>query len=145
MRIYHAFHVNEYFANFYKTKPSSLYKIFEQIYNLKNNDIILGYRIFEQIALPFNKNNVNDFIYSKHCGELSYSRDMNRHIINNLYFDEMTKLIVYNSHIKIKSNINYPTFIETLREFNENIFICDFVNKDYFWLDKIKKEDLVES
>jgi hypothetical protein len=145
MRVYYAFIVNEYFASFYNAKPSALYKIFEQIYNLSNNDIVLGYRIFEQIALPFNKNNIGEYIYSKHCGELSYSRNNNKHIINNLYYDEHSKLSIYNSHLKIKSNINYPTFIDTLRDFEENIFICDFVNKDYFWLDKIKKELLVKS
>lgn len=145
MRIYHAFLVNEFFANFYINKPSSLYKIFEQIYNLNNNDVILGYRLFEQIAVSFNKDHVNEYIYSKHCGELSYSRNDNRHVINNLYFDEISKVIVYNSHIKIKSNINYPTFIDTLREFEKNIFVCDFINKDYFWLDKVKKSNLVNS
>ncbi len=145
MRVYHAFIVNEFFANFYNSKPSSLYKIFEQIYNLNNNDVILGYRIFEQLAVPINKDNINEYIYSKHCGELSYSRNNNKHVINNLYFDEVSKTIIYNSHIKIKSNINYPTFIDTLREFEENIFVCDFSNKDYFWLDKVKKEVLVNS
>jgi hypothetical protein len=75
--------------------------------------------------------------------ELSYSRNVNVHTIKNLYFDEISKLTVYNSHIKIKTNINYPTFIDSLRNFEKNIFVCDFINKDYFWLDKIKKETLV--
>lgn len=143
MRVYYVFIVNDYFASFYNLKPSSLYRIFEQIYNLNNNDIILGYRIFEQIAVPFNKLNVNEYIYNRHSGELSYSRNVNQHIIKNLYFDEISKLTVYNSHLKIKSNINYPTFIDTLRAFEHNIFVCDFINKDYFWLDKVTKEALV--
>ena len=145
MRVYYAFIVNEFFANFYDSKPSALYKIFEQIYYLNNNDVVLGFRIFEQVAVPFNKSLVNEYIYNKHCGELSYSRNENRHVIKNLYFDELSKATIYNSHVKIKSNINYPTFIETLRQFEGNIFICDFVNKDYFWLDKINKEDLVKN
>jgi hypothetical protein len=145
MRIYHAFIVNEYFASFYISKPSSLFKMFEQIYNLSSNDLILGCRIFEQIAIPFNKEILNEYIYNKHCGELSYSRDFNKHIINNLYFDEISKITVYNYHVKIKSNINYPTFIDTLKDFEENIFICDFINKDYFWLDKISREPLVKN
>lgn len=143
MRVYYVFVVNDFFASFYNSKPSSLYKIFEQIYNLNKNDIVLGYRIFEQIAIPFNKTNVNEYIYNRHCMELSYSRNVNVHTIKNLYFDEISKLTVYNSHIKIKTNINYPTFIDSLRNFEKNIFVCDFINKDYFWIDKIKKETLV--
>ncbi|MGI6329981.1 MAG: sporulation inhibitor of replication protein SirA [Bacilli bacterium] len=145
MRTYYAFIVNEYFAGFYQSKPSSLYKIFEQIYDLGPNDIVLGYRIFEQLATPFNKDHINEYIYNKHSGELSYSKNQNKHLINNIYFSEISKIIVYNSHLKIKSNINYPTFIETIRDFEENIFICDFINKDYFWLDKIKNDSLVKN
>ena len=39
MRNYYVFIVNDYFAHFYDSKPSSLFKIFEQIYNLNNNYI----------------------------------------------------------------------------------------------------------
>ncbi len=145
MRIYHVFMVNDFFANFYNTKPSSLYKIFEQIYYLNHQDVILGYRLFEQLAIPFNKDNINEYIYSKHCGELSYTRDNNKHLINNLYILEKSKITVYNSHLLIKSNLNYPAFIDTLREFESNILVCDFLNKDYFWLDKVKKDVLVGS
>jgi hypothetical protein len=143
MRVYYVFIVNDFFASFYNSKPSSLYKIFEQIYNLNNNDIVLGYRIFEQIAIPFNKNNINQYIYNRHCGELSYSKNINVHMIKNLYFDEISKLTVYNSHLKIKTNVNYPSFIDSLRDFEKNMFICDFINKDYFWLDGIRRETLV--
>lgn len=145
MRIFYVFMVNEFFANFYNTKPSSLYKILEQIYHLNNNDVVLGYRLFEQLAVPFNKENINEYIYSKHCGELSYTRNDNNHLIDNLYADEKSKITVYNSHLKIKSNLNYPAFIDTLREFESNILVCDFLNKDYFWLDKIKRDALVRS
>lgn len=145
MRAYYVFIVNEYFANFYKRKPAALYKIFEQIYNLNNQDIILGYRIFEQVALPFRKNNINEYIYSKHCKEVSYSRNLNNHIINNLYKGEQTKITVYNSHLNIKTNLNYPEIIDTLKEFEDNIFICDFTNYDYFWLDQIKPDQLVKN
>ena len=143
MRNYYVFIVNDYFAHFYVSKPSSLFKIFEQIYNLNNNDVLLGYKIFEQIAITFNKQNINEYIYNRHCGELSYSKNNDNHLIKNLYFDEISKITVYNSHLKIKSNLNYPTFMDTVRNFEKNIFVCDFVNKDYFWLDKIHKETLV--
>jgi len=137
--------VNEHIAHFYQHQPSALFQVFEQIYALDHQDLVLGYRIFEQIAYPFHKHHLNEYIYNKHSGELSYSRNQNKHLINNIYFSEISKINVYNSHLKIKSNINYPTFIETIREFEDNIFICDFINKDYFWLDKIKNDSLVKS
>lgn len=41
--------------------------------------------------------------------------------------------------IKIKSNINYPSFFENINNYSDNIFVCDFINKDYFWLNKVVK------
>ena len=49
---------------------------------------------------------------------------------------EYAKLSIKNANIKIKTNINFPIFLKTIYNYTDNIFICDFVNKDYFWLDK---------
>ena len=47
--------------------------------------------------------------------------------------NETTKLIVNNSHIKLKTNSPYPTFFKNLKNIN-NLFVCDFINSDYFFL-----------
>ena len=129
--------------HFYNKKPHSLYKILEQIYNLKNNDIVLGYRLLEQVTSPFGMRKTNKFLYNMHRTELSYSVIDNRHYVNNLYSEEITLLKVFNSHIRIKSNTNYSSFFNSIREYNKNVFVCDFENKDYFWIDKIKFESIV--
>ncbi|MDD3048982.1 MAG: sporulation inhibitor of replication protein SirA [Bacilli bacterium] len=139
MHIYHAFIINKHFAKIYNQKPAALFKMLDQIHNLASEDLVLGYKILEQIVVPFNSNNINEYIYSRHCSSLAYYKKDNKHIINDLYFKEMSKLKVFNSHVKIVSNISYPTFIDTLKDFDDNILICDFINKDYFWLDKITK------
>ena len=64
-------------------------------------------------------------------------------MIKNIYSDEITLLKVFNSHIKIKSNKNYTPFLNTIKQYNKNIFICDFENKDYFWANKIKFQSIV--
>lgn len=139
MHIFHIFIINDNFAKLYNVKPSSLFKVLNQIYSLSKEDIILGCTLLEQIINPFNQNNVSQYIYSRHCNNLSYYKKDNKHIINDLYFNEVSKLKAYNSHIKIISNISYPSFFDTLKEFDDNILICDFMNKDYFWLDKLNK------
>ena len=54
--------------------------------------------------------------------------------INDFYFNESTKMIINNSHIKIKTNKNVPSFFYNIRNF-KNIFVCDFNNHDYFLLE----------
>ena len=139
MRTYYIFNINNYFTYMYKNKPYRIYKILEEMYNVKKSDIVLSYKLFEQIAYSFNKNKLNEYVKYLFKNNTSYYNRLNSHIICNN--QEYTKLTINNSNIKIKSNINYPSFLDILINYSDNIFVCDFINKDYFWLEKIIKKD----
>ena len=143
MRTYYAFIIKDSLMQFYSKKPYSLYKILEQIYRLKNNDIVLGYRLLEQVTEPFGTRKTDKFIYKKHLNELEYSRLDDGHMIKNLYSEEITFLKVFHSHVRIKTNNNYSAFFNSIQEYDENIFVCDFENQDFFWVNKINFETLV--
>ena len=143
MRTYYAFIIKDSLMHFYSKKPYSLYKILEQIYRLKNNDIVLGYRLLEQVTEPFGTRRTDKFIYKKHLNELEYSRLDDGHMIKNLYSEEITFLKVFHSHVRIKTNNNYSSFFNSIQEYDENIFVCDFENQDFFWVNKINFETLV--
>lgn len=143
MRTYYAFIIKDSLMHFYSKKPYSLYKILEQIYRLKNNDIVLGYRLLEQVTEPFGTRKTDKFIYKKHNDELEYSRLDDGHMIKNLYSEEITFLKVFHSHIRIKTNNNFSVFFNSMQEYNENIFVCDFENQDFFWMNKINFETIV--
>ena len=143
MRTYYAFIIKDSLMHFYSKKPYSLYKILEQIYRLKNNDIVLGYRLLEQVTEPFGTRRTDKFIYKKHLNELEYSRLDDGHMIKNLYSEEITFLKVFHSHVRIKTNNNYSSFFNSIQEYDENIFVCDFENQDFFWINKINFETLV--
>lgn len=143
MRTYYAFIIKDSLMNFYSKKPYSLYKILEQIYRLKNNDMVLGYRLLEQVTEPFGTRKTDKYIYKKHYDELEYSRLDDGHMIKNLYSEEITFLKVFHSHVRIKTNNNFSSFFSSIQEYNENIFICDFENQDFFWVNKINFETIV--
>ena len=130
MRTYYIFNINNYFTYMYKNKPYRIYKILEEMYNVKKSDIVLSYKLFEQIAYSFNKNKLNEYVKYLFKNNTSYYNRLNSHIICNN--QEYTKLTINNSNIKIKSNINYPSFLDILINYSDNIFVCDFINKDYF-------------
>jgi len=139
VRTYYIFKINKYFSYVYKNKPYKIYKTIEEIYHVKEYDMVLTYKIYEQIAVTFSKNKINELLKSLYNENMFYHNNNNNNIYNNNY--EYTKLVVTNSNLKIKSNINNPIFLKDINEFYDNIFICDFVNKDYFWLDKVIKKD----
>ena len=140
MRVYYLFKINDAFSNLYYNKTFYLYKMLEQISNSSKNDFIISYRLFEQMALPFNKSEINSKLYTKYYYDNKYERYLNKHILNNN--SEKTKLTVYNTFIKIKTNNNITSFFNDLNN-EPNVFVCDFKNKDYFWLDKVTTKTLV--
>ena len=97
-------------------------------------DIVLGFNIFDKIVSPMDKENVNDYIRKKNLDKESYICYNYTHTINDFYFNETSKMVINNSHIKIKTNKNVPSFFYNIRTFN-NIFVCDFINHDYFLLE----------
>lgn len=134
MRTYYIFNVNKYFKYMYKNNPFKMYKIFEEIYYSKDYDNIKTFRVMEEVALPFNKIMLNEYIYYEYKLKYGYKRRDNIHILNT---DEKTTLRINNYNIKIETDSNYSTFFDDIKSYNTNLFVCDFDNKDYFWLSKL--------
>ena len=135
MRTFYLFEIKENILRNYKNNYEELYNLLENIHYLKTEDIVLGYSIFNSIVNPIRKDDYNEYIKRKNLDNESYICYNYTHTINDFYFDESTKMIINNSHIKIKSNKNIPSFFYNIRNF-DNIFVCDFNNHDYFLLNE---------
>ena len=89
----------------------------------------------------FNKMFLNDYIYKINKSNFNYYRDNSIHIIKN---DKYNKLVVNSACLILKSNDIYSVFLNDLNECMDNIFICDFKNKDYFWLESLNLDRQME-
>lgn len=134
MRTYYIFNVNKFYKYMYKNNPFKMYKIFEEIYYSRNYDNIKTFRVMEEVSVPFNKIMLNEYIYFEYKLKYGYKRNNNVHILNT---DEKTTLRINNYNIKIETDSNYSIFFDDIKSYNTNLFVCDFDNKDYFWLSKL--------
>ena len=134
MRTFYIFKINSMFQTFYNDKSNILYKMFYEIYNSCDDEIINNFRLFERITIPFNERVFNNYILLKHKDDLYYNKNDNKHTINNV--NEVSKLIVNVTHLKIKSNKNINSFIRDIMDTKESVFVIDFKNEDYFWLNE---------
>ena len=134
MRTFYLFDVKENILKNYRNNYEELYSLLESIHYLKTEDIILGFNIYQRIVNPMKKEEYNDYIKKNNLGKENYICYNYTHTINDFYFNESTKIIINNSHIKIKTNKNVPSFFYNIRNF-KNIFVCDFNNHDYFLLE----------
>lgn len=137
MRTYYIFKINKYFAYIYKRFPFKMYKIIEELYHAKEYDILLSYKYYQRFAIEFNKLAINEYIYNLNKQNKNYQRDNNIHIIIN---EKYNKLTINQMCIILKTNDIYSVFLNDLNVYLDNIFICDFKNNDYFWLDSLNKD-----
>lgn len=137
MRIFYIYNVNDFFCSVYDKYPYKLYKMLEDAYFTNKHDIVLASSFYDQIITNFNKLFMNNYIYANHKLDSYYYKKNNIHIISN--HNEYSKLMINSYCLKLKTNLNYPKFFDTIGDYSDNIFICDFVNQDYFWLNKVVK------
>ena len=138
MRKYYIFNIKESIMKLYQNNPVSLYKILENIYYMKDEDIEYGYNLFTQIANMFDTKYLNNSIYIKLHKDITYSKINNEHIINDLYHDEISILKIKSSRMILESNKSYSLFFKIINDLNENYFVCDFKEKDFFFINDLQ-------
>lgn len=136
MRTFYLFKIKKIYFELTKNNPYNLYKAIENIYHLKTEELTYMSLFFNQIRETFNKSLLDNNIYEYYKNKYTYTKVKDTHIINDYYTEEKSKLIINSNFLYIKSTKNLPTFLKTINK-KENIFVCDFNNKDYFWLTEL--------
>lgn len=143
MKVYFIFDIKKEFKSLYKGNERVLYNILKQIYHLESNEIEYGYNLFNQLINKINKNDLDRKIFIKYHQDIPYSKRNQTHYINNLYKDEISRLTIKSSYMKLEVENNSKAFFKILADFSDNYFVCDFKNYEYFFLTstspKIKK------
>ena len=137
MRLYYVFNIKSEIIDLYKDKPASLYRILENIYFMHEEDINYGFSIFKELTNKIKVLELNNNIYIKLHKDLVYSKTSNEHVINDLYHDEVSILKIKSSHLIIESNKSMSSFFKVLLDMGSNYFVCDFKDKDFFFLSEI--------
>ena len=138
MKVYFIFDIKKEFKNLYKGNERVLYNILKQIYYLEKNEVEYGYNLFNQLINKINKNDLDRKIFIKYHQDIPYSKRNQTHYINNLYKDEISRLTIKSSYMRLEVENNSKAFFEILSNFSENYFVCDFKNHEYFFLTSYK-------
>lgn len=135
MRTFYIFKINRDLAVLMNEVPYNLYRTLEGIYLLDKNSISYGKDLLDQVIIPIDKAKYNRTIYDLNKDNDFYTKVGDKHTIYNKYRNETTTIIIKNSHILLTTNVmksNLKNFLPS-----NDFFVCDFLNKDYFWLSKL--------
>ena len=136
MRVYFIFDIKEEFINLYKGNERVLYNILKQIYYLEKEEVEYGYHLFKQLINSLDKIKIDRYLFLKLHQDIPYSKRNNIHYYNNLYKDEISRLEVKHSYIRIEAEQLSSSFFHYLTLLNSRLFVCEFKYQDYFFLDE---------
>ncbi|MBR4618633.1 MAG: sporulation inhibitor of replication protein SirA [Bacilli bacterium] len=137
MRTFLIFNINDSYYSLYKDYPKSIYNMLNQVYHLKKDNIVFAKNLFNQLVNSFNKEEMNKNLFIKLHKDIPYSKRGNIHIFNNFYLGEITTMEIKNKYIKITSTKDQNYFFQSLLNYNKHLFVCDFENNDYFFLESL--------
>ena len=135
MRTFYIFKINKEMSILLKNSPYNLFRSLEGIYFMDKASISYGKDLLDDLIVPIDKIKYNRLIYDKNKDNDFYMKVGDNHRIINKYRKEDTNILVKNSHILLKTNI-IDKDIKKFLPVN-NLFACDFENKDYFWLEQL--------
>ena len=136
MRTFYIFNIKKEMSILTHDTPYNLYRTIESLYYLDNINLGLSYKLYDQIFDSFDKDYMNVVINRIYQKNNYYYQENNRHVISNKYKPENSYLYIHRSHLLLKSNVIKPTLLTNYTN-SDNLFVCDFKNKDYFWLSEV--------
>ncbi len=122
MKEYNLFVIKKEYYDYYQKKPLFLFDILKKLYYMQD-DLNYGVSLYSQLCERINTFNLKYYLNKK------YHLDNEKTFYINKSFVELkyTRIIIRTKHINIINEfINYSKYI----------FVCDFINNDYFWLSR---------
>lgn len=129
MRKYYLFAIKSEYSELYSKNPYILYKTIENLYKLKKEDLVFGMSLYNQICNIIEVDRLRSYFDS-----ICKIKKNNKYLIR--VRDDVALFNIHYSCIICKCNKNFPNVFNVMNYYNKYLFVCDFENKDYFFLTK---------
>ena len=108
--------VKDEFKKLYKGNERILFSILKQLYYLDKSELMYGYNLFSQLTNSINKRQLDQKIFIELHQEIPYSKRNQIHYINNQYKNEISRLEIKRSYIKLELEQENSTFFKMLEQ-----------------------------
>ena len=129
MRKYYLFAIKREYSELYSKNPYILYKTLENLYKLKKEDLVFGISLYNQICNIMEVKRLKNYFNS-----ICTKKNNNKYLI--CINDDLALFNIHYSCIICKCNKNFPSVFNAMNYYNKYLLVCDFENKDYFFLTK---------
>ncbi|MDD3392971.1 MAG: sporulation inhibitor of replication protein SirA [Bacilli bacterium] len=130
MKTYYIFLIKKDITRVYENNEKQLFKILDNLYHFRKTNLRYGITLYKQLCQIIDDKNIDNFLNNK----ATLTKN------SNYYFkeqNEVSMVMLKTSCVIIKTNSEFPQLFKWLLFYNKNFFICDFENKQYYWLKNI--------
>lgn len=127
----------------YRGNERILFNILKQIYYLQKEEVAYGYHMFQQLTNKIEKEKLDRYLFLELHQDIPYSKRNNIHYYNNLYKDEISRLAIKKSYIRLETEQLSSSFFTLLNEYSPNYFVCEFKYQDYFFLQEFSQKETI--
>ncbi len=138
MRKYYLFIINSKYYNVYNDNPDLLYKALNILVNTSVNTYSFGFSIHNQLCETIDVDLLSHYFNER----FNIKNNKYTYLIENNTLNELSIVILKKSCIRVFTNSNLPSFFRVFKLYNKRIFVVDFENKDYFWLNQYYRKYL---
>lgn len=132
MSKYYLFMINDDFARLYHDKSDFLFIMLNDLYSLDKTHVEYGMSIFKQLCRPFNVPLINNYLKEKF-------ESINIGKVHKIY---KSKITVKYPCVIVEGDI-IPAYFRFLNYYGKNIFVCEFNEKRYFWMNKVHSNEYI--
>lgn len=143
MRVYFIFDIKKEFIALYRGNERILFNILKQIYYLQKEEVEYGYNLFQQLINKIEKEKLDRYLFLQLHQDIPYSKRNNIHYYNNLYKDEISRLIIKKSYIRLETEQLASSFFSYLNNYSSTYFVCEFKYQDYFFLEEFSQKEVI--
>lgn len=131
MRKYFLFDMSDRYYSIYLHKERLLFRTLESLYNNEQHQKANNISLYNQLCVPININYLNSYFSNK-----SFIKNRNnKHLYISKKTNEKTLIEINYSCVIILTNKNFSRLFKVFNYYSKRMFVCDFQNQDYFWLD----------
>ena len=128
---YYLFIIKKEVYSAYYNNMDILFSTLRNLYYSSNNELSYGLSIYNQICDIFNKNILKDYFKNKNS---KYIKEIKNKFLIKDKNGENSLINIRSSCLIIKTNSKLPIFLKIINYYNKYIFVRDFKNGRYFWL-----------
>lgn len=129
MRTYYLFGIKKEVYECYKNSAESLYRTLEKLHMAPLENYNYALSVYHQLCNIIDTKRLEEYFDEK-----EFPKKNKQYFFHNSKNNEKTRIEIKPSYIKITTNKNISALFQSFYYYNQHMFVCDFKEKDYFWL-----------